>query len=421
MARFRIPYGRTHLTFTLSDALHTELIAPAPIAPVPDAARAVMDALDAPLDFAWEKFAHARPKGVAIAINDKTRPVPLAILLPPLLARLTHMGIVDDAITLIIATGAHTPMRPDEFANIVPADALRVARHRVICHDCDDRANLVELGTTTRGTRVWANRVFMQADFRIALGDIEPHQFMGFSGGVKSAAIGLAARETITHNHAMMLNPRAQVGKYDDNPARQDAEEIGKMMGVHFALNAVIDEEKQIVGVFAGDPVAVMRAGMPLALDLYRVRVSGEFDLMIVSPGGHPKDINLYQAQKALAHATPVVRKGGTVILTAACPEGSGSKLHEEYMHGMTAHEQVLERFKCEPFRLGYHKAFQIARDATRVRLLMVSEMSSDLMKRLLLTRCDSLDDALAFALRDLPCDAHVGVMPVGNVTIPTM
>ncbi len=417
MPEYRVPYGKSYLTFALPDSLHVEWLAPAPVPPVPAATRAVNDALAAPLDFDWGKFAHAR--SAAIAINDKTRPVPLALLLPPLLARLAQLGLADDAITLLIATGTHTPMPREEFGAVVPADIL--ARYRVVSHDCDDAANLVFVGTTTRGTRVWANRDFMQADLRIAIGDIEPHQFMGFSGGVKSAAIGLTARETITHNHAMMLDPRAYQGRYDDNPVRQDVEEIGAMMRVDFALNPVIGETKQIVGVFAGHPVAVMRAGISLALKVYRVRVSGEFDLMIVSSGGHPKDINLYQGQKGLGHAIPVVKKGGTVILAAACPEGSGSKLYEEFMRGMTSHQQVLERFQREPFRLGYHKAWQIARDATKARLLLVTEMPRELTTRLLLTRCDTLDDALAVALRDLPRDARVGIMPVGNVTVPVL
>jgi nickel-dependent lactate racemase len=414
MSEFQIPYGKTFLEFAL-DVPRVELIAPAPIPALSDPARAVIDALNAPLDFDWSRF--ARTQSVAIAINDKTRPVPLAILLPPLAQKLASLDIPRNAITFIIATGTHAPMRADEFASVVPREILD--HYRVITHDCDDGANLVELGTTTRGTRVHANRVFVESDLRIAIGDIEPHQFMGFSGGVKAAAIGVAGRETITRNHAWMLDPKSYQGRYDDNPARQDVEEIGKMMGVHCALNPVIDAQKKIVGVFAGEPVATMRAGMLLALDVYRVRVSAPFDLMIVSAGGHPKDINVYQAQKALGHAIPVMKPGGTIIWIAACPEGTGSKQYEEFMRGVSSQSQVLERFAREPFRLGYHKAFQIARDATRARVLMITEMPRELTSRLLLDKYDSLAAALDLALRDLPRDARIGVMPAGNVTIP--
>jgi nickel-dependent lactate racemase len=418
VSEYHIPYAQTYLTFTLPDSFHIEQLVPAPIPPLADATRAVIDALDHPLgDFRFEDFAHA--KSVAIAINDKTRPVPLDILLPPLLQKLARLGIPDSAITLIIGVGTHAPMPREEFGAIVPAEIL--ARYRVISHDCDDAALNVYLGTTKRGTRVLCHREYARADLRIAIGDIEPHQFMGFSGGVKSAAVGVTARETIAHNHALMMEPNAYQGHYEDNPARQDCEEIGKIIGVHCALNSVIDEHKRVVGVFAGDPVAVMRAGVPLALALYRVDVAAPFDVMIVSAGGHPKDINVYQAQKAVGHATPVMKRGGTLIWVAACPEGAGSKVYEEYVARFSSHEEVLADFARAPFQLGKHKAWQIARDATQVRLLMVTDLPPDLARKLLLPRVESLDTALALALRDLPRDARVGIMPVGNVTVPVI
>jgi nickel-dependent lactate racemase len=279
---------------------------------------------------------------------------------------------------------------------------------------------------------VWANRRYLNADLRIVVGDIEPHQFMGFSGGVKSAAIGLAGRLTVNANHAMMSDPRAQIGRYEDNPCRQDVEEIGRMMGVHFALNAVLNENRQIIGVLAGDPVSVMHAGIPLVREVFAAAVTEPFDLMIVSPGGHPKDINVYQAQKALGHATLVMRPGGTVVLAAACPEGAGSPGYEAWMAdpGMISHEAVLERYSREGYRLGPHKAFQISRDASRVRLLFVSDMAPDFAHRLLLNPVADrsgmdpqaqLERALSLALRDLAPAARVGVMPVANATIPML
>ena len=420
VSSFDIPYGKTQIEFEIPDSFQVQVLKPAQIPSASDPTRAVVDALNHPLgDFRFEDFAHA--KSVALAINDKTRPVPLHILLPPLFQKLAQVGIPNNAITLLIAVGTHAPMPREEFSAVVPADTLRVARYRVVSHDCDDASLHIFLGETKRGTRVLCNREYARADLRIAIGDIEPHQFMGFSGGVKSAAVGVTARETIAHNHALMMEPNSYQGRYDDNPARQDCEEIGKIIGVHCALNSVIAEHKQIVGVFVGDPVAVMRAGTSLALDVYRVNVATSFDLMIVSAGGHPKDINVYQAQKAVGHSIPVMRPGGTIIWVAACPEGAGSRMYEEYVARFSSHEAVIEHFKSAPFQLGKHKAWQIARDATQVRLLMVTDLPPELARKLLLPRVESLDAALAIALRDLPRDARVGIMPVGNVTIPTI
>jgi len=418
MPEYRIPYGRTELIARLDARFNVELLAPAAVAPSPDPVRAVREALAQPVGgVRLEDFARAR--SVVIAINDKTRPVPHEVLLPPLLEQLAKIGVPAEAITFLIATGVHMPMKPEEFTQVLPADIR--ARYRVLSHDSDDEKNLVHLGETQRGTPVWTNRIFAQADLRIVVGNLEPHQFMGFSGGVKTAVIGLAGRKTIDRNHAMLPDPLANIARYDDNPMRQDVEEIGRMIGVHFALNDVINENKEIVHVIAGAPQAVMRHGIPLLMELCEVRVASPFDLMIVSPGGHPKDINLYQGQKALGHATLVTKTGGTVILAAACPEGTGSKGYEDWVLGMTSHEAVLERFKREGFRIGPHKAFQLARDGVRLRLLLVTDMAPDFVKRLLLTPCATLDAALALAVKDLPAGSRIGVMPWANTTIPAL
>jgi nickel-dependent lactate racemase len=305
----------------------------------------------------------------------------------------------------------------EEYTRVVTEETI--ARYPVLCHDADDQENLVQLGTTSRGTPVWINRCFVEADLRIVVGNIQPHPFQGFSGGVKSAAIGLAGRDTVNHNHAMMTDRRARLGRYSDNPTRQDVEEIGQMISVHFALNAILNGRKEIVRVISGEPRAVMETGIPLSREVCQAAVAAPFDLVIASPGGHPKDINLYQSQKALAHASMVTRDGGTVILVAACPEGVGSRAYKAWMEGVHSHKEVFARFDNEPFCVGPHKALLIARDAVRVRVLLVSNMAPDLARHLLLTPVTSIGQALAMATSDLPLDARVGIMPQASSTIP--
>jgi nickel-dependent lactate racemase len=415
---YRLPYGKTYLEVTLPNRWQVELMAPTMAPAVPDSARATEAALAKPVgSVTLADFAGAR--SAAIAINDKTRPVPHDVLLPPLLQRLEGLRLSPEAITLLIATGAHPPMARREWPDILPPDIL--SRYPVVCHNAYDRGNLIYLGETRRGTPVWVNRRFAEADLRIVVGNIEPHQFQGFSGGVKSAAIGLAGVETINYNHAMMVDDQCRPGCYDENPARQDVEEIGRLIGVHFALNAILNQDREIVQIMAGEPGAVMREGIPLVRKLYQVPVSAPFDLVIASPGGHPKDINLYQAQKGLAHAAMATRDGGTVILVAACPEGTGSESYERWMEGMTSYGAVFERFQREGFQVGPHKAFQIARDAARVRVLLVSQMPSQLVRRLLLTPVADLGETLSLVLEELSPKARIGVMPWANATIPVL
>ena len=411
-----IPYGRTTVNVDIPDRNPVDIVE-APNSPAAaDPYQAVYNAFDDPLGgFHWGDFSAA--KSVAIAVNDKTRPVPHDILLPPLMERISELGIPEPAITFYIAVGTHPPMKPDEFRSILPESILD--RYTVKSHDGSEPATLIYLGDTSRGTPVWANKEYVQADLKIVIGNIEPHQFAGFSGGVKSAAIGLAGPETITHNHALMTHPDAQLGTYEDNPPRQDIEEIGKKIGIHFACNAILNKSKHIVHVLSGDPRAVMQAGIPLSRQACQVEVPSRYNLVISSPGGHPKDINLYQAQKGLAHAALATTPGGTIILVAACPEGTGSPHYEKWMLGKSSYEDVVTQFSEEGFRIGPHKAYQIARDASKVRLMSYSEMDINVAKALLLNPVTDLQAALEAALADLQPGEHLGFLPYASSTIP--
>jgi len=414
LGEFGLPYGRTTLRLSLPDGLAADLIVPPHVPALADPEAAVQQALAG-----CNLSRHGGVRSAAIALADKTRPVPHVLLLPPLLAALQALGVPPARTTLLIGTGAHPPMVPEEFGCVVPSEIL--AAYLVRSHDADDRANLVYLGETQRGTPVWANRRWMEADLRVVLGIVEPHQFVGFSGGAKGASIGLAGRETIRGNHALLADPNARMGHYEDNPARQDVEEIGRLMGVHLALNAILDEEGRVAEVLAGPPDEVIAAGVARVRALRQVRVPAPYDLVIASAGGHPKDINLYQAQKALAHASPLVRDGGTLIVVAACPEGVGSPEYERWMEGMSSYEAVFERFRREGFQIGAHKAYLVARDAARLNVRLVSEMAPSLVRAMLLTPAADLATAVAEALAALPSGGRVASMPAAGAMIPVV
>lgn len=414
--KISLPFGRSSLSLDFPDDLPVDIIEAPIIPPAADPLQTVRDALDHPLN-EFDLTAFAGAKSVGIAVSDKTRPIPHEHLLPPLLERLESLGISRQAITLYVAVGTHPPMTPDEFPSILPASVL--ARYTVVSHDSSDLDNLLYLGDTSRGTPVWINKAYAKSDLRIAVGNIEPHQFAGFSGGVKSAAIGLGGMETITHNHALMTHPDARLGAYETNPPRQDIEEIGQRIGIHFAVNAILNQSKKIVHVLAGEPRAVMQAGLPLSRQVCQVGVVSKYKLLISSAGGHPKDINVYQAQKGLAHAALVTSPGGTVILLAACPEGTGSPHYEEWMRGKTSYEDVLDHFSAEGFHIGPHKAYQIARDASRVHFMFYSDMDINLSKALLLNPVTDLQATVDAALAELQPGERVGILPHASSTIP--
>ncbi len=414
--QIRIPYGKTSLTVHLPDRHPVHIIEASNPAPAADPRRAVEQALDNLLgDLRWDDFRAA--KSVAIAVNDKTRPVPHGHLLPPLMERLAALGLPDSAITFYVAVGTHPPMTPDEFPGILPAEIL--ARYRVISHDSENDSLLTYLGETSRQTPVWANRAYVESELKIVIGNIEPHQFAGFSGGVKTAAIGLSGLKTININHALMTHPDSLLGAYETNPARQDIEEIGAKIGVHLALNAILNHQRHIVTALAGDPRRVVQNGLEHSRRACQVAVPQKYGLIISSPGGHPKDINVYQSQKALGHAILITRPGGTVIIAAACPEGSGSQHYEAWALGKTSLAEVREKFLAEGFRIGPHKAYQFARDGALADFMFYTDMNHDLARALLLNPIPDLQAALDQALERLAPGEPIGFLPHAVSTIP--
>ncbi|NMC52334.1 MAG: nickel-dependent lactate racemase [Chloroflexi bacterium] len=409
----KLAYGRTTLQAQLPDNWRVDIINPPVVSGCPNPAEEIQRALEDPLEgFSFDRFIGA--KSVAIAVNDKTRPVPHDLLLPPLLKKLESCGILPSQVHLIIASGTHVPMKAAEYPAILPPSVLESCR--VSSHDCDDIQNLVRLGVTLAGTPVLANRHFMSADRRIVIGNIEPHHFMGFSGGAKSAAIGLTSRETINANHKMLLHPDARMGLYEENPMRRDVEDIGDLMDIDLALNIIMNDQRQIVHALAGTPRAVMRYGVPLSREVCQVRVSQQYDVVIASAGGYPKDINLYQAQKALTHAAQIARPGGTIILVTACEEGAGSDSYVRTMRGMHTWQDVFEQFRQTGFSVGPHKALQFAREGIRFNMILVSDMPQQQVKELLLTPAQSLAEAVAIIQLESPL---VAVLPKATNTIP--
>lgn len=411
----KLAYGRTTLQAQLPENWRIDVINPPVVLGCLNPAEEIQRALDEPLEgFSFDSFIGA--KTVAIAVNDKTRPVPHDLLLPPLLKKLESCGVPQAQVHLIIASGTHVPMKVDEFSNILPSAVLNACC--VSSHDCDNIHNLVQLGVTLAGTPVLANRHFMAADCRIVIGNIEPHHFMGFSGGAKSAAIGLTSRETINANHKMLLHPDARMGLYKENPMRRDVEEIGDLMKIDLALNIIMNDQRQIVHALAGTPRVVMRKGVPLSREVCQVQVNQQYDVVIASAGGYPKDINLYQSQKALTHAAQIARPGGTIILFTACEEGAGSDSYVQAMHGMRNWQDVFDQFRQTGFSVGPHKALQFAREGIRFNIILVSDMPPQQVKELLLTPAQSLAEAVAMIQLENPL---VAVLPKATNTIPIL
>lgn len=413
---YKLAFGNKTIEFSLPEIRDVDYITPPTISASKNPLKNVNEALIHPLGgFDWQSV---KPNGsIAIAINDKTRPVPLQYLIPPLLAKLSELN--PRKIIFIIATGTHVPLSTEEMESLLPSHLRE--NIEIISHDCDNKSNLTFLGHTTRGTPVWINKKFMQAELKIAVGNIEPHHFAGFSGGAKSVAIGLAGRETINQNHRLLLDPNSFIGIFTENPLRQDIEEIGNLAELDFCLNSVLNLDLEIVKTLAGTPEAVMRYGIPISKSICQTPVYGHYDLVIASVGGFPKDINLYQSQKALSHASLFLRDGGVTILVAECKEGIGSNGFVDFMQGCSSWNDVMPKFERMGFQVGPHKALQIARQALRTKIILLSSMPEAMVRSVLIEPASSIDEAINKALASFEGTQPIrcAILPHATNTIP--
>ncbi len=350
---------------------------------------------------------------VAIVTSDITRPLPSHRILPLLLDELTSAGIQKRDITVMFGLGSHRKQTIEEQKKLV-GDAIYA---QIRCID-GDPSDCVHFGVTSRGTPVDIVRAVAEADRRICLGNIEYHYFAGYSGGAKAIMPGVSTREAIQHNHSRMVEPAATAGRLDGNPVREDIEEACRMVGVDFIVNVVLDEHKEIVHAVAGDVVQAHRAGCRVLDRLYGKPTSVRAEIVVVSQGGAPKDLNLYQTQKALDSAKHVVKKGGVIILVGSCKEGLGEEMFKDWMTQSPDAHSMIKRIQTD-FQLGGHKAAAIAMVLEDAEVYLVSELDADFVRRIFLTPFSDVQSAFDAAMQKFGGEASVIVMPYGGSTLP--
>jgi len=352
-------------------------------------------------------------KKIAIITSDITRPMPTYRVMPLLLDALYAAGAKKEDITLVFALGSHRKHTPEEMLKLAGQRAIAEIR----CVDSDPK-DCVHMGTTAAGTPVDITRVVAEADVRICLGNIEFHYFAGYSGGAKAIMPGVSTRDAIQSNHSMMVRNEACAGNLENNPVRMDIEEAGRIVGIDFILNVVLDEHKKILKAVAGDPVLAHREGCRYLDTLYLKELDAPADIVLVSQGGAPKDLNLYQTQKALDNARHAVKEGGVIILIGSCKEGLGEKVFEQWMTQSPTPESMIERIGRD-FQLGGHKAAAIAMTLQKADIYLVSDLDPDFVKGIFLTPMVDAQTALNNAFLKLGKQATVLAMPYGGSTLP--
>ena len=416
-----LKYGDTSFRLALPEQHLAGVIRVAP--PVPEKAPA--EIVGEALDGCAGVLASFRPGDrVVVVTSDITRYTGSELYLPLLVERLNRAGIRDSDITIVIALGIHRRQSEHEHGKILGSLHGRI---RVVDHDCDDPGKLVYLGTTGNGIRVAINRTVAEADRVILTGTIGFHYFAGFGGGRKSILPGVASRQACMASHFAVLNPEpasgknplATTGTLPGNPVHEAMMEACALVEPAFILNTVLAPDKRLIAAFAGDWREAFAAGCRYYAEHFAHPLAAKADLVVVSCGGFPKDINLIQAHKAMEYGSQALKEGGVLILFAQCRDGYG---HPTFFNWFRFRE--LPEFEAAlraHYEINGQTAYSTLQKALRFRILLVSDLPAEEVRTMGMMPARTLDEALARAQELLPADYKAYVIPEGGTVLPVI
>ncbi len=410
-SKIDLPYGDSQITITLPASKQVDIYLPNDLPPVADGLAEICRAMANPIDSQPLREIARGKHTASIIIDDATRSVPTPLILRSILNELEHAGLPANNVTVVVATGLHRALTQAENQQLTGGLGLKV-----ISHDAHNPNELVPIGTTSGGCKLLVNRTVAQSELRIVTGDIELHQFAGYGGGAKSVMPGTTDAASVNYTHSMMEAKGAGPGNFHANPIRAEIEESADMLGVHFMVNVVLNSRHKIVKAFAGDVHTAFLAGINLVDQMYKVHLPHQYDLALASAGGYPRDINLYQSQKAIRSARRTVKKNGQVIVFAECRQGHGSQLAYDWAQEATCPQDLVDRHRKE-FIMGGHKAYQLACEVLWADIYIYSMMSPEMVSTFFLKPLK--DPALP---EDMLTDVEsIAVFPQATHTLPIL
>lgn len=411
-----IPYGKTEVCARIPTRNFLGFIEPKEKPEVEDSRVEIDRALSQPIGTKRLSEIAKPDDKVAIVVDDATRATPSYLMIVPLLDELNKAGVKDENVTVIFGCGTHRSVNSEEKEKLIGADAL--ARIKTISHD-HKAEDQVFLGKTSHGTKVHVNKIFAEANLKVLAGDINLHYYAGYGGGRKGVLPAVSSAETIQQNHELLLHPKATTGVLNENPVHEDMMEAAKLAKVDFILNIVTNSKNELVKAFAGDLEQAFLEGTKLVDEMFKVSIDKRANIAIVSAGGHPFDINLYQASKAIHNALDAVKRRGVILLIAECPEGHGNKVFNEWMEKYTDLKRIEKEIK-KNFILGGHKAYYLTKALQKVTIILVSVIPDCYAVNTFKMRtARAMNDALRDAFELAGKNAKVYVMPHGNITLP--
>jgi len=357
-------------------------------------------------------------KDAAIVVNDITRPYPGGGMILEIADELHAGGMTDSQIFLVVAYGAHRFNTDSELRGMFGDEV--VDRFRIVHHDAFDQERLMIMGETDGGVVVQVNKEFVEADLKILTGCIAPHQLAGFSGGRKSVVPGISGFDTLKAHHSFPIRPeRTSLGWLEGNPFHEEAMKAARIAKVDFIVNSVDNEVHELIQCVAGDLTDAYMEGVKLCKTIWSVQVAHKPDVVIVSPGGYPRDFDLHQSQKAIGCAEMLCKDGGMIIMIAEMRDGIGKP--GKVLLQADSPQDVIDRF----YKTGYQpdalsKAFMWARALKNYKIsILCSKVSDDILSDMFFEVFESFEKAIEKAIELYGTQASFMVVPYGSEIIP--
>src|SRR5699024_5163394 len=398
---------------------HSLIIEPRDLPSVKSESRAVNEALSNPIGTPPLKSMVQPNDKVAIVISDITRPTPNHILVPEIIEVLNHVPLKN--FVIINGTGTHRDQTKKEFEQML--GKWIVENIKIINNHCHDKNTLVNLGGSKFGCDIYLNKDYVEADFRIVTGFIEPHFFAGFSGGPKGIMPGIAGIETITtfHNAKMIGDPRSTWGNMSDNPLQEMTREINLKCKPEFMLNVTLNRDKQITEVFAGELFEAHKKGCMFVKEHFMLKCEERFDVVITSNSGYPLDQNLYQAVKGMSAAHKIVKEGGTIIIAAECSDGLPSNGNFAKIFSLSeTPEQLLELINDPKFEM--FEQWQVQKQAVIqlwANIYVYSTLTEDQIKGAMLKSTRNISKTVENLKKKYGKNMSIAILPLGPLTVP--
>lgn len=414
--RVTLDYGRDGLDVELPDRNVVKCLSYQSAEPAADPLQAIRDSLASPLGSPpLEELARGR-QSACVLICDVTRPVPNELLLPPILHAIEAGGVSRRRITILVATGLHRPNDGDELRAMVGPvifDAYRIENHHG-----QDQSEHVFLGDSPRGVPIWIDHRWLQSDLKVATGLIEPHLMAGFSGGRKLICPGIAGIETIRvwHGPRFLEHENARAGVLRGNPVHEENTWIARRAGCDFIVNVVLDSERRIVSVVAGDMERAFEEGAAAAARLTTDTLDEPVDIVVTSSAGHPLDTTFYQSVKGMVAALPIIKPGGAIILAAGMSEGIGSQPFQRLFEENESLDSFMERItQGDYFVMDQWQLEELAKVRRKASVLAVTDgLSPHTLRGLFVEPAASVEAAVADCLGRFGPQATIAVIPKG-------